>query len=194
MRRIDTLTNEEFDVELTDELRQDLAEHSEKSCKHENQHLVRHVIRGGSKQVKMQCLTCGATLGQAVSQKSAPENIPDADYSLQQKYKNQRALDYNAIFRKHFQIQKSKISKWDSEYQDYLKSSEWREKRELVIRRAGNICEGCGKAPIEEIHHLTYTRVKREMLFDLVGVCKSCHDKIHADSTDTPEGNHFDEL
>ena len=66
-------------------------------------------------------------------------------------------------------------------YDAYLDSPAWAHRRQLVLRRAGGICEGCGTEPAREVHHLTYQRVGHEMLFDLVAVCADCHRAIHPD-------------
>ena len=55
----------------------------------------------------------------------------------------------------------------------------WQERRKKVFKRCNRICEGCGVNPATEVHHLTYKRVCNEMLFDLVGICGTCHDMIH---------------
>ena len=61
----------------------------------------------------------------------------------------------------------------------YLKSYEWSVIRQKVLTRSGGLCEGCGFERATEVHHLTYERVGKEMLFDLVAVCRGCHGKIH---------------
>jgi hypothetical protein len=71
-----------------------------------------------------------------------------------------------------------KDREWLEWYDAYLASSKWRERRQLVMQRAGGMCEGCGKAPASEVHHLTYERVGDEMLFDLVAICHPCHQRI----------------
>lgn len=68
-------------------------------------------------------------------------------------------------------------------YDEYLQTDAWREKRLQVLARARNTCEGCGLVKSTQVHHLTYERVGREMLFDLVAVCDDCHREIHR-----PEG------
>lgn len=67
---------------------------------------------------------------------------------------------------------------WWEWYEEYLKTPKWREKARLVLRRAGGRCEGCLLADATQVHHLTYERVGDEMLFDLVAICKPCHDRI----------------
>lgn len=68
---------------------------------------------------------------------------------------------------------------WWEAYRQYLTTPIWREKRRRVIQRAGGICEGCGSARATQVHHLTYKRVGREMLFDLVAICEDCHHSLH---------------
>lgn len=70
---------------------------------------------------------------------------------------------------------------WWNAYRQYLASNIWREKRWRVMERAGRICEGCGTERATQVHHLTYKRVGREMLFDLVAICDGCHEVVHED-------------
>lgn len=69
--------------------------------------------------------------------------------------------------------------RWSLLYPAYLQSQAWDRRRNKVLARDGNICTACGDAQATEVHHLTYERVGREPLFDLVSVCKSCHESIH---------------
>jgi hypothetical protein len=68
-------------------------------------------------------------------------------------------------------------------YTAYIKSRPWREKRVAVLRRAGGVCERCGKWPVVNVHHLTYVRLGGELPADLIGVCFKCHQEIHRDAT-----------
>jgi len=65
------------------------------------------------------------------------------------------------------------------EYQTYLNSSAWKEKRLKVLTRAKFKCEKCKKRQAWQIHHLTYERIYDEELSDLQAVCGQCHMKIH---------------
>ena len=65
------------------------------------------------------------------------------------------------------------------EYKKYLSSDKWKAKRKAVIKR-DVICQACLSRPAKQAHHLTYSHVFDEPLFDLVGVCVPCHDKITA--------------
>lgn len=64
-------------------------------------------------------------------------------------------------------------------YAAYLKTPAWRERRALVMKRAKNVCEGCGQAKATEVHHLTYAHIGKEFLFELVALCGACHDRWH---------------
>ena len=66
------------------------------------------------------------------------------------------------------------------QYQQYLRSYTWKEKRYAVYRRAGYMCEACGKGLAIAIHHLKYPkRWGDEPLDWLQAVCKPCHSKEH---------------
>ncbi len=65
-------------------------------------------------------------------------------------------------------------------YGQYLRSYKWKEKRYRVYRRAGYMCEACGKNPAIAVHHLHYPkRWGDEPLSWLQAVCASCHDGLH---------------
>lgn len=72
------------------------------------------------------------------------------------------------------------------QYQRYLQSREWCEKREVIKERASNICERCKYYPLDHVHHLTYERIYNELLTDLQGICRDCHEYIHAKSDYDP--------
>lgn len=64
-------------------------------------------------------------------------------------------------------------------YHKYLKSPQWAAKRELYFSRFGRYCKACGTAygPIQ-LHHMTYDRLGRERLSDLVALCSKCHREV----------------
>jgi 5-methylcytosine-specific restriction endonuclease McrA len=69
-------------------------------------------------------------------------------------------------------------------YSEYLNSAEWQLVRAKVMARCRGFCEGCGEARATQVHHLTYAHVGEEFLFELVGLCDACHDRIHPDRHD----------
>lgn len=73
-------------------------------------------------------------------------------------------------------------------YKEYIASTQWKKKRKQVLERARYRCEKC-KIPTDrlEVHHLTYDRLGREDLHDLLAVCQDCHkveDKLRANRTE----------
>ncbi len=67
----------------------------------------------------------------------------------------------------------------DFNYEAYLRTPEWKAKSRLVIERAGGVCEGCGIERATQTHHLTYTHVGNEFLWELRAVCRGCHERWH---------------
>ena len=96
------------------------------------------------------------------------------DEELLQEYRSFEARDRLSHIEKRANSQQ-----WWDAYRQYLTTTEWRERRWRVMQRAGYICEGCGTERATQVHHLTYDRVGREMLFDLVAICDDCHHSIH---------------
>lgn len=81
-----------------------------------------------------------------------------------------------------FTDQIKKCSSWARKrnYSLYLKSTEWKKKRDTVMKRDGGECVFCGDEA-QHVHHLTYERVYNESLYDLIAVCNECHKAIHYD-------------
>lgn len=65
-----------------------------------------------------------------------------------------------------------------NEYSEYLKSDKWKAKRLRVLKRDNYQCKACESNTATQVHHLSYEFIYNEPLFDLVSVCKTCHDKI----------------
>ena len=66
-------------------------------------------------------------------------------------------------------------------YGQYIRSKEWKAKRDAILRRANNRCEACRKRKATQVHHLTYERLFNEKHTDLLAVCARCHAKEHPD-------------
>ena len=79
---------------------------------------------------------------------------------------------------------KASAARWQAAYTEYLNSPEWAAKRAYVMKRDGGLCR-CG-APAEQVHHLTYRRVRppnfSERMSDLVAICIPCHRRAHGTS------------
>lgn len=67
-------------------------------------------------------------------------------------------------------------------YNNYLKSTLWRNFRNKIKRKRGNKCEICGISGNETQlhgHHLNYDRLFNELETDIQILCETCHDKQH---------------
>jgi hypothetical protein len=67
----------------------------------------------------------------------------------------------------------------DVNYQDYIKSSKWKEKSEAAKKRAGYRCQVCNDENFLNVHHRTYENLGNENDNDLTVLCASCHEKFH---------------
>lgn len=63
--------------------------------------------------------------------------------------------------------------------QQYLKSNEWKTKRQQVLSRDLFQCQDCGTSSNLNVHHLRYDRLGTEPLSHLVTLCSSCHTNRH---------------
>ncbi len=61
------------------------------------------------------------------------------------------------------------------EYKAYLQSDRWREVREQRLHIGRWKCAACEETRDLEIHHLTYERIFKEEMADLIPLCKRCH-------------------
>jgi hypothetical protein len=60
----------------------------------------------------------------------------------------------------------------------------WRPMRRRVLERSGGLCEGCGKLPVDEVHHRIPIRcfarpADANTESNLIALCKKCHRKAH---------------
>jgi hypothetical protein len=157
--------------------------HSERfNCTHEDTALRKRTVRGGAIQYVYQCLKCGEPQNQALAKAKALEanggvEPPAFDIERKDAWNAKRDKDAEEI--------KERFSRgaFFESYDAYLKSPEWAKKRQLVLRRAQGVCEGCGQAEPTEVHHKTYEHVTQEFLFELVALCHVCHERIHDDKS-----------
>lgn len=158
--------------------------------------LRRRMVGTGQLMFGYQCGNCGKVVGVWVKKENIHDQkiLPEWDHSLYPKWEQaERAysLEYRAwrvkqdgvaVFAKT-EAEKSRDKVFWDEYDKYLSSEAWHDRRALVLKRAHGVCEGCGLADATQVHHLTYDRVGREMLFDLVAMCNDCHEVVHGKFT-----------
>lgn len=66
-------------------------------------------------------------------------------------------------------------------YEFYLRSPEWRKRRDTALRLAGFRCQRCQSKRELQVHHKTYERLGEELDDDLEALCRSCHEGHHHD-------------
>jgi 5-methylcytosine-specific restriction endonuclease McrA len=163
-------------------------------CDHEHVDIRAVTCSNGAIQYVKQCLNCGEKVGTAMRHADVAaargnlEFIAPFDDALRDRGRAKRD-DYRRVMpadermairaqerAESFQVQRARLGDW---YREYLKSDEWAEKRTLVMYRAGGICEGCRSRKASVVHHLNYDHVGNELLFELVALCRGCHDRCH---------------
>ena len=157
------------------------AHRAETACAHIEHELRRKVAANGATTFAFQCIRCGAHVGSAKRATLSDAQIraaPEWDARLKENYWRQHSDRYSELRRKADQ---DAYEKWLRQYNAYLETPEWKQKRKLVLLRAQGTCEGCRLAPATEVHHLVYTHVGEEFLFELAAVCGPCHKRLHAD-------------
>lgn len=160
------------------------------TCEHSISELRKRMTKSAVVQVGRQCLNCGGFVGNYLKHSTVAnwQALPDWDFAIagfwedheRQYLREYRAEQVSAQGVAAFaEDEDDGAAVFQEQYSQYLSSPQWRAKRLLVLDRAGGLCEGCREREASQVHHLTYKRVGREMLFDLVAICGECHDAIH---------------
>lgn len=77
-----------------------------------------------------------------------------------------------------------------AEYQIYLKSAAWKEKRVLVLNRDDNRCVKCNSLDALVVHHTKYPEILgTEQLEDMQTLCCDCHNVLHGGNPRKHKGN-----
>lgn len=151
-------------------------------CDHDVPHRIRSLeCKDGRHQYYLQCERCGSTHTNPIAKQLALELLNGNEASPVDRDLGYR---YWNLIKEHRAQNKSK---WRSMYNSYILSQQWAEKRKAVIDRDNGICQRCEDAAIDHVHHLTYERIGRERLDDLIGLCATCHAIEHGDIIDSDE-------
>lgn len=71
------------------------------------------------------------------------------------------------------------LKSYKERYQEYLQSQEWQTLRTTKLQESGYRCQLCNASGQLNVHHRTYDRVFKELLSDLIVLCRECHKKFH---------------
>lgn len=178
--------------DVADEYLRQISVHREAECPHRQKERRKKILNDGRSDIKDQCLVCGAPVGSSKSHTEENLASPPWDHTLMTAYAERRTAERNTICREALDAQAVKdaeldqqSSDWQAEYRAYLRTPAWQQKRVKVFERAKGICEGCGEVPATVVHHLTYSHMGDELLFQLVALCRPCHDKAHPEHRDS---------
>ena len=64
-------------------------------------------------------------------------------------------------------------------YRNYIRSSDWQEKREEFLKDSDGTCEWCGLKKGLEVHHKHYMSLGSENRRDVNLICEKCHKDHH---------------
>ncbi len=168
-------------------------------CEHEKSELRRRVVDKGGVQYVEQCIRCGTATSNAIAKtrvlaQTGNKEPPPFDEQLlstwDRGYSDGWARinrEYTENVERYEKARKNRATEWWALYKEYLKSPEWKAKREKVILRAQGICEGCREEKANHVHHTTYDHAMNEFLFELVAFCEKCHDRIHESEAEPDE-------
>lgn len=152
----------------------------EKDCPCEIKVLAWQNIKSGMttyKAFRWQCTVCGAG-----------SNMVSKE-SLTYKQKME-ATQFDDGLREQWYAQKkaAREATWPARQEDRRRlyeqhvmapSPKWLAIRDRIFSRSGGMCEGCGTRRASQVHHLTYQHLGDEFLWELVAVCRECHERVH---------------
>lgn len=153
-------------------------------CKAPQMEPVRFTDGGGKVHVRKQCQSCGTLSGASLPGYSTEQKnaLPCVDADKRAMAMNKWDFVRQFVDRCRQLLDQKKQDKdtlWWRQYETYLNSEKWKDKRRRVLDRDGHLCQACLKRPATQAHHKSYEFVGQEPLFDLISVCKPCHDKLH---------------
>jgi 5-methylcytosine-specific restriction endonuclease McrA len=133
----------------------------------------------GGRRLREQCQDCGRLLVREFAHALADPDTPEVDMERARAGKENEERKWqerSATWRRQRELESER---WWDRYNEYLSSSEWFDRRRLVMERDGGLCQGCRERRATQVHHLTYKHVTNEFLWELVAICDVCHWRIH---------------
>lgn len=150
------------------------------ACKHEHKTVRKKLAADGAISIWQQCDRCGHKVGIAIRKATLTSAqilaLPSWDTQLESHFYAEKKEHFDETYAAE---KKRHTEAWRRAYEQYLQSPEWKRKSKLVMLRAQGICEGCREAEAMNAHHLSYDDVGNEFLFQLVALCRKCHEKLH---------------
>jgi hypothetical protein len=156
------------------------------TCSHAETQLWRLALSNGVEQCRPICLDCDQILN-AVAKQTVGEAyaaLPRGSFAEARERYNDRCRHaweqrWEAQRQQREAERRRENEAWWGQYNEYLRSPQWRSLRQRVLRRAGGVCEACLERRATQVHHRTYEHVFAEFGFELVAICDACHARLH---------------
>jgi hypothetical protein len=145
-------------------------------CAHLSTEVRQRGIRGGGVQFRHQCLSCGAATSNPLKQSTFAVPPPLWDESLADQWDLDRRIASAQAYEARLE---KKRQEGRSRHEQYLRTERWQQLRARALQRDGYVCQGCLEKPAVDVRHLTYANHGDELLYQLVSLCKSCHERAH---------------
>ena len=156
-----------------------------KNCNHENTDFY-YIVKSNKEYAYMElCSLCGERKDKSktwIKASAIPTDATIIKYTdeIKKAFSDKKNIIISEINKIKYAIDMS--VKYQA-YLKYLESPEWDEKRRMRLYFNKNNflgkCEICGKNEATQIHHMTYSRLYNEWVFDLAALCSTCHKRIH---------------
>lgn len=176
-------------ADLSDGTYQRLREAANKrcgTCKTQCWRLTKRQV-GMAWQRWLQCVACGNTTGQALSQKEHPHwrEYPLFDAKQYEQWHADRVAE-------HYD-EKAKRSE---QYAEWLKTSpEWAVLRKRVLARENYLCEACLERKATVVHHpMHYSHGVLPPAYHLTALCQPCHERMHTEGDEWGPPTPIDQL
>lgn len=148
-------------------------------CEHEKYILAKYMVGNGFRVQKF-CNNCFSLFGNAIKHDSV--DIEKVKTIEKDKYDRWHNEQYEKFQKRNIKIKELhslwQVDEHKRKHQEYLNTQVWKEKRNEILERDGYLCQACLKNRASEVHHLTYDHFGDEPFFDLISVCRQCHEKI----------------
>jgi 5-methylcytosine-specific restriction endonuclease McrA len=149
-------------------------------CPHRARQLVVRTYANGAASAWEQCTACGQA-PKAIKSPVPLAELPPWDEGIRERFAEQGRAELERRRNAVAEERATRSVEWWAWYDSYRETPRWQELRHRVLERARGTCEaysdGCTRIATQ-VHHLTYDHVGDEPIFDLVAICKHCHDKI----------------
>ncbi len=133
------------------------------------------------------CKNCKSLVGGTKKKGDGFDNLPFLTQAAYLEYQSGKENSYEKLkayiqdLSNQWRIDNH--NQWWENYSAYLKTDQWKHKRQQVLERENFLCQGCHYAKAVHVHHTTYDNLGDELLFQLVALCVQCHSKLHPEKS-----------